>query len=119
MDIKETALYIADVLDKKKGSDIVIIDISEKSGFADYFVIAQAASLRQLDALMNEVEDALAKEEIFVKHIEGRGESGWVLMDYGDIIVNLFTQEQRNRYQIEKVWKDCPAVDFEPAAATE
>lgn len=116
MDNKAMSLFIADVLDKKKAKDIVIIDISEKSGFADYFVIAQAGSLRQVAALQDEVEDQLAKEEIFVRHIEGRGESGWVLMDYGDIIVNLFTEEQRARYQIEKVWKDCPSVDYEPAA---
>jgi ribosome silencing factor RsfS/YbeB/iojap len=110
---KELALFIAGEMDKRKASDIVIIDIAEKSGFADYFVIATASSLRQLSSLAVNLEDKLAEEGVIVGHIEGKGDSGWILMDYGDIIINLFTAEQREHYNIEKVWGDCIRVDFE------
>ena len=115
MNNKEIALLAAKTLDAKKALDILILDISESSGFADYFVLATAANLRQLGALCDDVEDKLASEGVLVKHIEGKGESGWILMDFGDIIVNLFTAEQREHYQIERIWKDCPAVEFTPA----
>lgn len=109
---KETALYIANQLDEKKASDVSILDISAKSGFADFFVIATAHSLRQLAALCAELDDRLSMEGVLVKHIEGRGDSGWILMDYGDIIVNLFTEEQRNHYQVEKIWNDCERIEY-------
>jgi len=114
MDNKELVLFAASFLDEKKALDISIIDISLKSGFADYFLLATAKSLRQIDALKNDLEDKLAEEGLLVRHIEGKGESGWVLMDYGDIIVNIFSEEQRNRYQIEKVWGDCDKLEFIP-----
>ena len=113
MENKEIALLAAKTLDAKKATDILILDISRNSGFADYFVLATASNLRQLGALCDEVEDKLAAEAVLVKHIEGKGDSGWILMDFGDIIVNLFTAEQREHYQIERIWKDCPAVEFE------
>ena len=109
---KETALYIANQLDEKKASDITILDISGKSGFADFFVIATAHSLRQLSGLCTELDDRLSSEGVPVKHIEGRGDSGWILMDYGDIIVNLFSEEQREHYQIEKIWNDCERIEY-------
>lgn len=112
MENKTLALQIAQIADAKKASDIVIINISEKSGFADYFVIATASNSRQIEALSEEIEDKLAEESILVKHIEGSKESGWKLMDYGDIIVNIFSPEQRDRYQLEKVWNDCDRVEF-------
>ena len=114
MNNKELAQFAAQVLDQKKAQDVLILDISLKSGFADYFVLATARSLRQIDALKTELEDKLAEDGLLVRHIEGKGESGWVLMDYGDIIVNIFSEEQRNRYQIEKVWGDCDRVEFTP-----
>ena len=114
MDTKELSLKIANLLDSKKANDIVIIDIAEKSGFADYFVLTTASSTRQIDALVTEIEDKLAEDGVLVKHIEGTPESGWVLMDYGDIIICLFSAEQRDRYQIEKVWGDCDRVEYIP-----
>ena len=114
MNNRETALRTAEILDAKKARDITILDIGEKSGFADYFVIATAGSQRQMETLCEEVEEKLAEDELFVRHIEGKGGSGWILMDYGDIIVNIFTAEQREHYQIERIWNDCIRVDFQP-----
>lgn len=105
---KEIALRIADILDSKKAADVVVIDIKEKSSFADYFLVAAGNSERQVASLQSEVEEKMAREDIHPRTVEGKGSSGWILMDYGDVIVNLFTPEQRERYHIEKVWGDCP-----------
>ncbi|MBR5229214.1 MAG: ribosome silencing factor [Firmicutes bacterium] len=113
MTIKEYALLAGKTLSDKKAQDIVIIDIQGKATFADYFVIASGGSERQVNALVDDVEDAFAKEGLFVKSIEGKQNSGWVLMDFGDIIVNVFTKEQREKYNIEKVWGDCTFIEVE------
>ncbi|MGN0659820.1 MAG: ribosome silencing factor [Emergencia sp.] len=113
MDNKSFALLAAKTLDSKKAADIVVIDISEKSSFADYLVIASGNSERQVQALVDDVEDQFAKEGLLVKSIEGKQNSGWVLMDFGDIIVNVFTRETREKYNIEKVWGDCSFLDLE------
>ena len=113
MTIKEYALLAGKTLSDKKAQDIVVIDIQGKASFADYFVIASGGSERQVNALVDDVEDAFAKEGLFVKSIEGKQNSGWVLMDFGDIIVNVFTKEQREKYNIEKVWGDCNFIEVE------
>ncbi len=113
MDNKSFALLAAKTLDNKKAIDIVVIDIVEKSSFADYMVIASGGSERQVQALVDDVEDAFAKEGLLAKSIEGRQNSGWVLMDFGDVIVNIFTRDTREKYNIEKVWGDCSFLDLE------
>lgn len=113
MDNKNFALLAAKVLDNKKADDIVVIDIAAKSSFADYLVIASGNSERQVNTLVDEVEDQFAKEGLLAKSIEGKQNSGWILMDFGDIIVNVFTRETREKYNIEKVWGDCIFLDLE------
>ena len=110
---KEYALLAGKVLSEKKAQDIVIIDIQEKASFADYFVICSGNSERQVQSLTDDVEDAFAKQNLFVKSVEGRHGSGWILMDFGDIIINVFTKEMRERYNIEKVWGDCQFIEVE------
>ena len=110
---KEYALLAAKTLSDKKGQDILIIDIQEKATFADYFVICSGNSERQINAFLDDVEEAFAREGLFVKTIEGKQGSQWILMDFGDIIVNLFTKETRERYSIEKVWGDCKFIEVE------
>ncbi|MCF0150583.1 MAG: ribosome silencing factor [Firmicutes bacterium] len=114
MTSRESALLMAQVLDEKKTTNIDIIDIAEKSGFADFFVIGTARNLRQLGSLADELEDKMAENGVFADQVEGKS-SGWVLIDFGDIVVNLFTAEEREHYQIERVWNDCIRIDFEPA----
>lgn len=110
---KDYALLAGKTLSDKKAEDIVIIDIQGKATFADYFVICSGTSERQLNTLTDEIEDRFAQEGLLVKSIEGKHGSGWVLMDFGDIIVNLFTKEMRDRYSIEKVWGDCQFIEVE------
>jgi ribosome-associated protein len=113
MNNREIAMKAAAVLLSKKALDVVIIDIAEKSSFADYFVIASGGSERQVGTLADELEDQFAKEGILTRSVEGKKASGWILMDYGDVIVNIFTVEQRDRYNIEKVWSDCSFIEIE------
>jgi len=111
MNSNEIAILSAKILDKKKGLDIVIMNIGAKSSFADYFVLASGNSERQIGALADEVGEKLEKEGVHVKSIEGKPASGWILMDFGDVIINIFTLEMRERYNIEKVWGDCEIID--------
>ena len=113
MNNREIAKKAANVLNNKKALDIVVIDISEKSSFADYLVIASGGSERQVGTLSEEIGDQLEKEGITLKGIEGKKNSGWILMDFGDVIINIFSVEQRDRYNIEKIWSDCSIVEFD------
>ena len=109
---KEMAVKTAKQLDDKKAIDVTIIDISTKASFADYFVIASAGSDRQIGALVEAIEDLLEPENIFPKNIEGKKISGWILMDYGDVVINVMTTEMREKYNIEKIWGDCETEKF-------
>ena len=113
MDNKAIAWKAAEVIDSKKGQDITLIDISQTSGFADYFVITHAPSERLMKTIADEVEDKLAEVGVMMKRSEGKNGSGWILMDFGDVIVNVFTGEQRERYNLEKIWGDCEITHYE------
>jgi ribosome-associated protein len=113
MDSRDFAIMAARALDKKQAEDVLVIDIGEKSSFADYLILASGSNERLIAALVDDAEDQLAKEDLIVKSIEGTKESGWILMDYGDIVVNVLTKDMREKYNIEKVWADCENVDWE------
>ena len=113
MNNREIAVLAAKALDGKKGQDIVVLDVTGRASFADYLVIASGMNDRQVAALCDEVEDRLAKEEVFARNTEGKGNTGWIRMDLDDVIVNVFTEEKRAHYNIERLWGDCPHVEFE------
>ena len=108
----EMAQKIAQKLLDNKAQDVMIIDISPKSSFADYFVMASAGNERQLEAFKDHVEDLLEPMEIFPKSVEGKRDSGWILMDYGDIIIHIFDPENRLLYDLERIWRDGKVVDI-------
>ena len=110
MESKEIAQVIGNLLSEKKARDVVLIDIAEKSSFADYFVIATGGSERQLGALADDVEDKFAEAGITPKSKDGRPDTGWILVDGGDVIVNLFTEATRDKYTLEKIWSDCESI---------
>ncbi len=110
MESKEIAQTLAELLSSKKARDVVIIDIAEKSSFADYFIIATGTSDRQLGALADDVEDKFAELGIEPKSKDGRPDTGWILVDGGDIIVNLFNSDTRDKYTLEKIWSDCESI---------
>jgi ribosome-associated protein len=113
MGSNELAKLAAEILLNKKALDVNMIDIALKSSFADYFVNATAANQRQMDTLSDEIYDKFAENGLMPKSVEGKKGSGWVLMDYGDIIVNIFTPSMREMYSIEKVWGDCNIIKCE------
>lgn len=113
MGSNELAKLAAEILLNKKALDVNMIDIAIKSSFADYFVNATAANQRQMDTLSDEIYDKFAEKGLMPKSVEGKRGSGWVLMDYGDIIVNIFTPSMREMYSIEKVWGDCNIIKCE------
>ncbi len=114
---KENAKKMASVaytaLDDKKGYDIKVIDISEISPVADYFVIADGSNASQVEAMVDEVRDKLLQLGYEPKRIEGARNSGWILMDYGDIVVHVFSSQDRLFYDLERVWRDGQEVTKE------
>ena len=111
MTSKEIAKKAYDYLDEKKAVDIRIIDISKISIIADYFIIAGGTNVRQVKALADNVEEKLAKEEVVPKHVEGYSNAGWILMDYGDVIIHIFNQEDRLFYDLERIWNDGQVIE--------
>ena len=100
-------------LDDKKGEDIKVIDISEISVLADYFIIANGSNDSQVRALVENVEEELSKAGFEVKQREGYGLGNWVLLDFGSIIVHVFDKENRLFYDLERIWRDGKSVDVE------
>lgn len=92
-----------DALESKKGEHIVLLDIHEIASFADYFVIATGTSDRMLDALSESVMDAVPKKRT---QKQGLARDGWVVVDYGDVVVHLFSADQRKFYDLEGLWHD-------------
>lgn len=93
-------------LDEKKGKDIKVIDIHEVSVIADYFVIASGTNQNQVKAMVDNVEEVLGRAGYEAKEIEGSKNSSWILMDYGDMIVHVFDEENRLFYDLERIWRD-------------
>lgn len=112
MEPKELALKVAKLLDDKKAQDVTVIDIGLKASFADYFIIASGGSERQMSALVDNVEDMLEPMGVFPKSIEGKRTSGWTLMDYGDVVINVMTVDMRQKYNLEKIWGDCETLEI-------
>ena len=98
--------------DDKKGEDIQVIDISQVSVLADYFIIANGNSESQVRALVDNVEEELSKAGYEMKQREGYDSGNWVLMDFGEIIVHVFDKENRLFYDLERIWRDGKHVDF-------
>ena len=116
MTVNEMTKVIYDAIDDKIGQDISIINIGAVSSLCDYFVIATAGSQRQVKAIADNVEDELTKLGIEPRGKEGYETQTWVLIDYGDVIVHIFNEEQRGFYNLEKLWKDAPYVDVDTLA---
>ncbi|MCO6453119.1 MAG: ribosome silencing factor [Caldilineales bacterium] len=110
MNSLETAHAIVNILDDKQAEDILLLDISELSPFADYFVIASANSERQSQALMASLQDELRDQKVKPLYREGERSSGWQLLDYGDVIVHIFSEEQRAFYRLEELWSQARVV---------
>ena len=109
---KRKAILAARSLEEKKALNVVLLDVSSISVVTDFFVIASGESKRQIKACVDHVEEILAKKDIYPDHLEGVLNLEWVLMDYGDVIVHVFTEEARAYYDLEGLWGDAPRIDF-------
>lgn len=93
-------------LDEKQAEDITIIDVKEITSISDYFVIAGADNVRKVKAIADHVEEFLKKEDLQLRAKEGTDSARWILLDFGNLIIHLFENEERDYYNIEKIWKD-------------
>ncbi len=112
MELIEVVKKAVSALEDKKAEDIMVIDISEVSSIADYFIIANGSNVNQLAAMQDAVDEAFYKAGLHAKQIEGNKNSTWILIDYNDVIVHLFDKEDRLFYDLERIWKDGKVIDL-------
>ncbi len=111
MDSKQITKIAFDALEDKKGVNIKVIDISSISILADYFIIAGGTNENQVKALADNVEEKLAEVELMPKQIEGYDNANWILMDYQDVIIHIFNEQDRLFFDLERIWSDGQLVD--------
>ncbi len=98
--------------EEKIAQDVIAIDVSDQLALTDIFVIASAGNERQVGAIVDEIEDKLREQGCKPIRREGQREGRWVLIDFGDIVVHVQHADEREFYQLERLWKDCPLVDL-------
>ena len=108
---KEIARKAVEILDKKKAVDLKVIEVTEQTIVADYFVLATGTSSTHVKSLADDVEYELEQLGVNDGHIEGRA-TGWVLLDYGAVLVHIFDRESREYYNLERLWTDAQALDI-------
>lgn len=111
-DSKEMLKVIIDALQDKKAEDIRVIDISNVSVIADYFVIASGSNTNQIQAMVDNVEEEMFKAGFDDPKVEGYNTASWILLDYNDVIVHVFSEDDRAFYNIERIWRDGNEVDI-------
>jgi ribosome-associated protein len=112
METKSLSLEIFKALDDKKARNIKVLDVQGLTSIADYFVIATGTSTRHASSLADSVEDELSELGLEPSHKEGHSSGDWILIDYIDVIVHVFTEETRDFFKLEKMWKDAQIVDI-------
>lgn len=113
MDDKTFVYQIAKAADDKRAENIVVLDMKGVSLIADYFLICHGNSEKQVQAIADEVKKVAAEQGVFVKRVEGYQEARWILLDLENIIVHVFHKQDREYYNLEKLWGDVPRVDIE------
>jgi ribosome-associated protein len=108
----ELAIIAARAASGVKAQEIIALDVSEQLVLTDVFLIASGASERQVSAIVDAVEEQLFKEGVKPIRREGKAQARWVLIDFGDVVVHVQHAEDRTYYALERLWKDCPAIDL-------
>ena len=116
---KEMAKKAFEALEDKKAKDIRILDISAVSVLADYFLIASGSNRNQVQAMVDNVEEKLHEAGFDPRQVEGYQTANWVLLDYGDIIIHVFDEENRLFYDLERIWRDGSLIQAEDLLAEE
>lgn len=94
----------------KKAEDVQVLDLKELASITDYFVVCHGRSSRQVQAISDQVEETLKKAKVRPDHIEGYASGEWILMDYVDFVVHIFTEDKRGYYDLERLWSDAPRL---------
>ena len=110
LEANELAHTVVDVIASKKADNIVMLDMQDVTLLADYYVLCDGSSKRQIDAIVESLRDDLKKAGTQSVMVEGNAESGWVLADFGSVIVHVFSPEKRAYYRLEELWKEAPIV---------
>lgn len=108
---KELARLACEALEEKKAEDIRIISIEKVSTLADYFLIASGNNRNQVQAMADNVEEVLGRAGFHPRQVEGYQNANWILMDYGDLVIHVFDQENRLFYDLERIWRDGQLVE--------
>ena len=107
----------AKAADDKQGEDLVALDVSGPLPLTDVFLLATGRNERNVISIASEIEDKMIEAGVKTIRREGRAEGRWVLLDFGDLVVHVFHEEDRMYYSLERLWKDCPAIPLELAPA--
>jgi ribosome-associated protein len=110
---QELQYAIVDALEEKKGEDILLLDLRGVTEFCDYFVLCTGTSDRMLDGLADDLLRKIKTSHQLKGHLEGQSRDGWLLVDYGDVIVHLFSPDQRDYYALEELWEGKPLVHIQ------
>ena len=109
---KEMAILLAKAVDSKKGQDILVLETEGVTTLADYFVLCTGTSAPQLKALADAAEKAMKDNGVLPHHIEGHRGGTWILQDYGDVVLHLFSAEAREFYDLDRLWQDAKILDL-------
>lgn len=113
IEAKGMAVGVARIADGMRARDIAVLDVSSVLGLTDYFVIATGTSRRQLRAMSEEIIHVLKRQGIHRLFMSGEKDSGWVLIDFGEVVVHLFSADAREHYSLESLWEDAPALEWQ------
>ncbi len=116
-DSRQVAIAAAKAASSKQGADIVILDVARLIVITDFFVIASGTSDRQVKTIVDEVEKQLKTIDVRPVRTEGEVDARWVLLDYVDVVVHVFAEEEREYYDLERLWRDAPRVPWDESGA--
>jgi len=117
LDSREKALALASILMDKRALQPVLLDLRQLTLVTDYFLVASGTSAVHLQALADAVLEQMRERKLRPVGTEGRPASGWILIDFGEVVIHLFGDEQRQFYNLERLWRDAPRTDLEPQQA--
>jgi ribosome-associated protein len=110
LDIAQLAKTAADTASDKKASDVLLLDVRDITTIADYFIICSASNARQIQAIAEAIDEELGKQGARLLNREGVADSGWILLDFGDVIIHIFGAQEREYYRLERLWGEAKTI---------